>query len=114
MVPYYGTIWYHHGRWHQVDVIYQAPVYHRDLQLYGIADFILRREVNGTVEYTIWDTKLSSHAQGRLMNFGRICVSRYTVSDNSTSTYFNILKQVDRCSQSQMLKQIAETPIALT
>ena len=76
MVPYYGTIWYHHGRWHQVDVIYQAPVYHRDLQLYGIADFILRREVNGTVEYTIWDTKLSSHAQGRLMNFGRICVSK--------------------------------------
>lgn len=41
-------------------------------------------------------------------------VSRYTVSDNSTWTYFNILKQVDRCSQSQMLKQIAETPIALT
>jgi len=51
----------------EVDVIYQAPVYHRDLQLYGIADFILRREVNGTVEYTIWDTKLSSHAQGHYL-----------------------------------------------
>ena len=45
---------------------------------------------------------------------GEFAFPRYTVSDNSTSTYFNILKQVDRCSQSQMLKQIAETPIALT
>lgn len=51
----------------EVDVIYQAPLYHRDLQLYGIADFILRRGVNGTVEYTIWDTKLSSHAQGHYL-----------------------------------------------
>ncbi|CAK9093260.1 unnamed protein product [Durusdinium trenchii] len=44
----------------EVDVIYQAPLYHDKLELFGIADFLLRRGK----EYVIWDTKLSKHPQG--------------------------------------------------
>jgi len=44
------------------DLLYQAPLYHPGLGLYGIADFIIRWEPeDGLVQYDIWDTKLAMH-----------------------------------------------------
>jgi len=46
----------------KADLLYQAPLYHPGLGLYGIADFILRWVgEDGVVRYDIWDTKLALH-----------------------------------------------------
>eukprot|EP00933_Yihiella_yeosuensis_P038107 TRINITY_DN3206_c0_g9_i1.p1 TRINITY_DN3206_c0_g9~~TRINITY_DN3206_c0_g9_i1.p1 ORF type:complete len:658 (+),score=144.44 TRINITY_DN3206_c0_g9_i1:137-2110(+) len=47
------------------DVLYQAPLFHPILRLFGIADIIIRRPVvggsPGEFEYSIWDVKLAVH-----------------------------------------------------
>ncbi|CAE8655118.1 unnamed protein product [Polarella glacialis] len=46
----------------EADVYFQVPLYHPELGLFGIADFILRRPAaDGGVEFAIWDTKLALH-----------------------------------------------------